>query len=497
MRDAQGRVTPASTAAHVQLNLQGYPQTPAAITQVAYGDGTLTLEVSPGAAQQAWPAVTGYVIRSGGAVVATCGPDGTCPAIKAPNGVERVYTATSRNAVGESRGSVSTSGWAYDAPSAPTSVTAAPVPAGDAGGVVSLQIEGIDSAQTASLHITSATGDTVDWPVHRGVDSLTVPQYTVGSNRATTITVTPVSRFDLPAGLQGTANGQSRSTLGNGVGAPQNLGLSLSSQSSGSTATLSASGSADLNGDGSSLRYGFALGLRGCQTTDSGASTQFTVNVGRSYTVTMCVESWYGGQEFASSQVSRQITVNPDDAAPQGFTFRVAAAPTSVSDGAQWLIQSPPTSDVDNPPAGVDTAFSGYPSDVIGADPGIRVWHEWNGWKSASAAVVPAAGSAPFQLAASWQVSQCTAGSAPAASGTSTGGGATLAFGFKAAVYRDANGHRLTIPADGTVPAGAVSVAGVTVTAHWTNAAWNLNDATASFGGTCDPGPDPTPTPTP
>ncbi|KHK99532.1 hypothetical protein LK09_02575 [Microbacterium mangrovi] len=495
MRDAQGRVTPASTAAHVQLNLQGYPQTPAAVSQVAYGDGTLTLEVSPGAAQQAWPAVTGYVIRSGGAVVATCGPDGTCPAIKAPNGVERVYTATSRNAVGESRGSVSTSGWAYNAPSAPASVTATPVPAGDAGGVVSLQIDGIDSAQTASLHITSATGDTVDQPVRRGQSSVTVAQYTVGSNRATTITVTPVSRFELPAGLQGTPNGQSRSTLGTGIGAPQNLGLSLSSQASGSSATITASGSADLNGDGSSLRYGFALGLRGCQTADSGASAQYTVSVGRTYTVTMCVESWFGGQEFASSQVSRQITAYPDDSAPKGYTFQVDGAPKPVSDGAQWLIRSQPTSDVDNPPAGVDTAFSGYPSDVIGSDPGIRVWHEWNGWRSASAAVVPAAGSAPYQVAASWQVSQCTAGSAPAASGTSTGGGATFAFDFSGAVYRNANGKRLTTPTDGTVPAGAVSVSGVGVVAHWSNANWNLGDATDTFGGTCTPGPDPTPTP--
>lgn len=495
VRDAQGRITPPSAAAQVQLNLQGYPQAPAAVTQVAYDDGTLNLQVSPGAAQRAWPSVTGFVIRSDGEVVSTCTPDGTCSTISAPNGEERVYTATSRNAVGESRTGVSTSGWAYNAPAAPASVTATPVPAGDAGGVVSLQIDGIDADQTGSLHITSATGDTIDVPVHRGDTSLTVSRYTVGSNRATTITVTPASRFPVPPGLEGTSSGHARSTLGNGVGAPQNLGLDLRSQASGDTATLTATGSADLNGDGSTLRYGFVLDAQGCQASGTAASAQFTVPVGHTYTVTMCVESWFGGQLFASSQVSKQITVNPDDAPPTGYVFRVGPAPGLVPGGAQWLIRSAPTSSTDNPPPGVDTEFSGYPSTVIGADPGITVWHQWGSWHSQSAAVAPASGSAPYQVAANWRVSQCTGGSPLAATGTSTDGAATLTFTLDAPgiVYRDANGRVLPRTVPGTVPYGAVSVEGIPVTADWSARSWGLDAATTTFGGDCDPGSPPVP----
>ena len=64
-----------------------------ASSQTAYADGSLTLRVDPGEARQAYPALTGFVIRSNGQVVAECAADGTCPAIAAPNGEPRTYEA--------------------------------------------------------------------------------------------------------------------------------------------------------------------------------------------------------------------------------------------------------------------------------------------------------------------------------------------------------------------------------------------------------------------
>ncbi|MFX8984320.1 hypothetical protein ABTN17_20220, partial [Acinetobacter baumannii] len=91
------------------------------------------------------PALTGFVVRWQGQVVAQCAPNGVCPDISAPNGEQRTYEVWAVNAVGESRSSVRTLGWAYDAPATPGQVTATPLVTADGSGkVVDLQVSGID-----------------------------------------------------------------------------------------------------------------------------------------------------------------------------------------------------------------------------------------------------------------------------------------------------------------------------------------------------------------
>ena len=94
VRDAQGRRTNAERDGQLLLDLLGYPKAPASISQSDYADGSLTLRVDPGEARQAYPALTGFVIRSTGQVVAECTADGVCPAIAAPNGERRDYEAS-------------------------------------------------------------------------------------------------------------------------------------------------------------------------------------------------------------------------------------------------------------------------------------------------------------------------------------------------------------------------------------------------------------------
>ena len=141
--------------------------------------------------------------------------------------------------------------------------------------------------------------------------------------------------------------------------------------------------------------------------------------------------------------------------------------------------------------------FDGGPtSSVYDRDPGMRVRYVHRSWGPTTdwAPVAPAAGSAPYQVWASWAVASCTAGSPLAAAGTSspgTGGGqAAFAFGTDGVRYYDAGGQRLNAdPATGLVPAGAVRVDGIEVTVDWSAQGWGLAPASTSFGGECTPGP--------
>ncbi|MET0297584.1 MAG: Ig-like domain-containing protein, partial [Microbacterium sp.] len=108
LQDAQGRRTNGERDGRILLDLLGFPKAPAALVQTAFADGSLTLRVDPGQARVAYPALTGFIVTSQGQEVARCSPDGTCPAIAAPNGEKRTYAAVAVNAVGQSAASVQT-----------------------------------------------------------------------------------------------------------------------------------------------------------------------------------------------------------------------------------------------------------------------------------------------------------------------------------------------------------------------------------------------------
>ncbi|MET0911257.1 MAG: Ig-like domain-containing protein, partial [Ilumatobacteraceae bacterium] len=61
VRDAQGRRTNSERDGRLVLDLLGYPQGPASISQTAYADRSLTLRVDPGQAGVAYPAISGFV----------------------------------------------------------------------------------------------------------------------------------------------------------------------------------------------------------------------------------------------------------------------------------------------------------------------------------------------------------------------------------------------------------------------------------------------------
>ena len=84
LRDAQGRRTNAERDGSLLLDLQGYPLGPASLRQTHYGDGVVTLRVDPGEARQAYPALTGFVIRHEGSSSRGAVPRGFAPTSRRP-----------------------------------------------------------------------------------------------------------------------------------------------------------------------------------------------------------------------------------------------------------------------------------------------------------------------------------------------------------------------------------------------------------------------------
>ena len=137
-----GAPTPSGTGSCCST-CSGIRRRPPASRQTAYADGTLTLRVDPGEARQAYPALTGFVIRSNDQVVADLHRrTASARRSRRRTASERTYQAFAVNAVGESRTSVRTVGWAYDPPPAPASGHGASVVTGGEGGVVALSIDG-------------------------------------------------------------------------------------------------------------------------------------------------------------------------------------------------------------------------------------------------------------------------------------------------------------------------------------------------------------------
>ncbi|HET8928483.1 MAG TPA: hypothetical protein VFN24_11750, partial [Microbacterium sp.] len=506
LRDAQGRHTSADRDGSLLLDLQGYPKAPAALVQAAYDDGQVTLRVDPGEARAAYPALTGFTVRHGGAVVATCAPDGTCPPIAAPNGEARDYEAWAVNRVGPSRGSVRTVAWAYDPPPAPGAVTAEPVVTGGEGNIVSLRVTGIDTADVGRLEITSPAGETHSVRIRRSDTEVTVPQYVVGSNSVSAITVTPYSRYEMPPGFDGATSGSAVVVHANGIGAPLDATLQLSATADGDgtgtgTVTVAAVGSAQPGGDGSQLRYGFARSGSRCTVTESGNTATFEgLADGEEYAFDLCVESWYRGAVFGRTVTTATVRAAQSPDAPQGFTFSVDARPLLGDDrlSASWIIRDVPTS-TETPPRRNIAVFTGIQpaatpmTSVFGRDPGIRVSYQHERWgtRTADAPVTARAGSAPYQVRATWRPAACVGGSDLQLTWDSSAGpgGAKAAVSFDRSrlEYRDAAGAVLAHADSWLVPVGAVSVSGIGVTVSWGAMSWGLGDAAQSFSATCDP----------
>lgn len=476
--DAQQRVTAGSRNATAIIDLQSYPLAPDSVYQSGYTGDSVQLRVRPGEARNSYPSVTDYVVRQAGKVVARCDTAGNCGSIPAPLGEVRTYEVTSHNDVGESASSVSVQAWAYLAPNAPQHVSATPVVTADgSGGLVSLTISGIDVTRTGSLRIVTSGGvkQTVD---PHGSDTVVVDRLEV-ANRATSITVTPVSAWEIPPDLQGSTTGEAVTITASGVGKPTGLSLSLSStQDSGDTAIITATGSASANGDGSALRYGVALSSKTCSATKVSPNTQFAVPAGETYNYTMCVVSVYDGVVYGSASVTEQVRAIQVPDAPSGYEFIVNSKASGSATNPTWLVTATPTSS-ETPPNNMVAQFDkpgGFGTNFAD-NYRVRYCHtEWSDVCGAWGAVKAAPGGAPYPVQAEVGVTMCIPGMALQVERTSTMSKADIDYDYSKLEF---NVDGSWVPVENihspSVPAGATAYRQLGVTVGWP-LSWGLND---------------------
>ncbi|WP_144018482.1 Ig-like domain-containing protein [Demequina sp. NBRC 110051] len=318
VRDAQERLSSGERLGRVSLDLQGYPAGPASLAQASYGDGTVTLAVTPGAAAQSYPKVTGFRITRDGTEVATCTAAGACSQITGvPNGEKRQYTAVAVNAVGASDGSASTTAWSYAPPAKLTQVTWEPTQAGADGGKVDVSMT-ITDASTRSVRLEAASGATASANVSRA-GSVSVDGFAIGSNEPTQITITPVTRFELPPVGTSSEQGESVTITANGVGGPRVSNVAWTGNSDGTKVTFTAQ--VVSAGAGSTTYVGVGSNGR-CDPSAPAAGGRVSVTSGiepnEAIDFVVCAESRWGGDVYGeSSQTVEDVYTFVDPGAPQ------------------------------------------------------------------------------------------------------------------------------------------------------------------------------------
>ncbi|WP_062313361.1 Ig-like domain-containing protein [Demequina rhizosphaerae] len=300
VRDAQGRVSAADRSGSISLDLQGYPRAPGGVSQVDYGDGSVTLAVAPGGASGAYPALQRFEVVSGGVTVATCTASGVCPAITGlANGAKDTYAVYAVNAVGRSRAAASVTAWAYAPPAPPTVASWTPsVTSGD-GERIDLVLE-IADASTSAIRIAAAG---TEQTVAVGAGTQRLDGVAIGSNTPVDVVLTPLTAFDLPPVDGAAAAGAAVTITAHGIGRPTIDGATHAYTTGADQATITATVTA--GGVGSATWVGRMVGGRCDATTQaSGGTASFTVPVdaNATNTVTVCAESRADGQTYGQAE---------------------------------------------------------------------------------------------------------------------------------------------------------------------------------------------------
>ncbi|MGI8394505.1 Ig-like domain-containing protein [Leucobacter sp. W1038] len=296
VRDAQNR----EGVGTLSFEALGVPPAPALVEQVGYSETGVTLRVSLGEAQNAYPSLQGVVIRQdGAAVTATCTPAGatfTCEVGGLTLGTQHQFSARAVNAVGESVSSAAATGWAYRTPATPTA-SAMQEGAGSTAeqGTVRVRISGGSDVQEYQFLLNGAAfaalpGATVD----------TTLQVPVGEHR---FSVLPVSRFPHPLNQPNTGESTPPEPL-IVAGPPIIRSLTLESEP-GSTTVLA---TVDLFANwGVDTQYGI-VDHGACVARDDWDDYEpavFTGVPGEEMVVTVCATNEWGD----AAPVTRQIIV--------------------------------------------------------------------------------------------------------------------------------------------------------------------------------------------
>ena len=234
------------------------------------------------------------------------------------------------------------------------------------------------------------------------IERIELPAYRVGSNSSSPITVTPYSRYDLPAGLGGNASGAVTTMIAERHRRSARPDPDADVESIGDgTSTVTAHASATLErrrlehplrhrARRRPLRHLRRRGDRGLHRARRRRGVPLHGSARSPGSAT---------QSFGRSPRRRVVRAVQAGRAPTGWTFAVDAVRRDVAAGrAEWLVRD--ASDVERAHAEQQprrVRRLGAPPTVFDRDPGIQVRYVHDGWGTATpwAAVRPAAGSAP------------------------------------------------------------------------------------------------------
>nr|WP_244962605.1 Ig-like domain-containing protein [Cryobacterium roopkundense] len=371
VRDAQGRVSAGNRNGSVTVDLQGFPRAPNSVQQIAYGDRSVTLSVSPGGANAAYPALTGFALYRDGSPVGTCSVSGSCGVVSTnENGPKALYEAKAVNAVGESRAAVSVTAWSYDTPGMGV-LTAEPVY--DAGttspsaGGVDVTIENNDpSTDRYNVNGTVVTADPGRTTALRLV-------LAVGSQN---VTVTPLSRNEQPAGSGPTEQLTSTTVLVAGSPALTSVGTASATDSTITVAGAGFNPNSSVLADETLYLASPTAGAsclvrptgRGLSSATPAQSTDPTISgllKHTKYFVTVCYSNGYGVTQADAGTIT--TWVKPDAPGDRAYTYAVSGPA-----GGSYTVDEPRATGA-GPRADFEAVFEGMGSIPDGQDPGIRV----------------------------------------------------------------------------------------------------------------------------
>lgn len=299
----------------VTLDLRGFPAAPATIEWIGYTEDSVSLKVVSSGGS--YPAVEGFTV-SGGGKNATCGTDGVCRIGGMTLGEAVTFEARSVNAVGESRGAVTTSAYSYRAPHKPTA-KAAPEPNGNVGGRAKITVETADET-TGSFLID---GNSV--PASSGTATQVVE---VPNGTPRDVVVVPVSRFSPPnlASGSGNAEGAQANVQAFGIGAPTiQIDTPVVSDSGLATATVRVT---DTNGLPSSGVTKLGITAGDSCTAESTATAEKQLKPGETVTFTACATNVFDEKNFGNAE-PKTVTANYPVKAPTGGSYGFKKALTT------------------------------------------------------------------------------------------------------------------------------------------------------------------------
>ncbi len=331
--DAQGRTGTGT----LNIDILGYPQTPASITTIAYTGESVTLLVNLGNATQAHPPVTSVVLSRDGALsptVCETGGPGTyrCTVTGLVNGQPSSYTARAVNSVGESLDTTAVTTWAYKAPEI-ASVTATTkydaVQTTLTKGMVEVQVDSTEDTTAFRVVNTNQTigrtGAVTTFPVILDVGSQLLEVIPIskfeppltGSNQGAsrTASVTVIGKPSFTSDIAASANGPEISVTGGVVNA--NYAPSSSRVWAAWTGAMPTCSMTATDGTG-------VAQLTGAAHVSSATSVIAGLAPNTNYTVGVCLSNGYGA--VWSNTVTRFTWVDPGEP-PGAITYSVELSP--------------------------------------------------------------------------------------------------------------------------------------------------------------------------